>query len=526
MVRAASRCTGTGRIVKRILLTSCILTGLGLGGCAVGPDFKKPAAPTASRYGQAGQPDRTQAVTGKAEQAAAGLQGGVQALHPGQDIPAQWWTLFHSPALDQLVRKAIDNNPSLEAARDALAAAQENRLAQQSALYPSISGSFNPTRNKTSRTYSPVPNSNQWLYTVHTAQLNISYVPDLWGGVRRGVEAAKALRDAQRDQLRAVYLTLTSSVVQAAIDYATLKTQLETTQSLVALQRNLLESARKQEKAGEFSQNDVALQRTALAQNEATLAPLQKQLEQQKHLIASLVGDSPDAPQPEFSLNDLTLPADLPVSLPARLVEQRPDIRTAQANWHAACAQVGVAVANRLPNIQLGATPGFAAASIAQMAAPGYGQWEVMAMVTQPLFDGGLLRHQEHAARAAYDQAAADYRTTLITALQDVADSLTAIRTDATALADNAEAATAAGDSLRIALAQYRYGAISQVVMLTTQQAHLQTELALAQARADRLSDTVALFQSLGGGWWNSTEADAPHHPSWHPDKGLSVLLP
>lgn len=273
MVRAASCGTGTGRIVKRILLTSCILTGLGLGGCAVGPDFKKPAAPAASRYGQAGQPDRTQAVTGKAEQAAAGLQGGAQALHPGQDIPAQWWMLFHSPALDQLVRKAIDNNPSLEAARDALAAAQENRLAQQSALYPSISGSFNPTRNKTSRTYSPVPNSNQWLYTVHTAQLNISYVPDLWGGVRRGVEAAKALRDAQRDQLRAVYLTLTSSVVQAAIDYATLKTQLETTQSLVALQRNLLESARKQEKAGEFSQNDVALQRTALAQNEATLAP-------------------------------------------------------------------------------------------------------------------------------------------------------------------------------------------------------------------------------------------------------------
>lgn len=525
-MRTACRGTGASRIVKHTLLIGCALIALGVSGCAVGPDFKKPGSPGPTQYGQAGQPLTSQAVLGGAEKAESGLQGGAQTLHPGQDIPAQWWQVFHSPALDKLVRKALDNSPTLESARDALAAAQENRLAQQSAFYPSISGSFNPTRNKTSRTYSPVPNSNQWLYTVHTAQLNISYVPDLWGGVRRGVEAAKALRDAQRDQLRAVYLTLTSSVVQAAIDYAALKAQLETTESLIKIQRDLLESARKQEKAGEFSLNDVALQRTALAQNEATLAPLQKQLEQQKHLIAALVGDMPDAPQPEFTLNDLTLPSDLPLTVPARLVEQRPDIRTAQANWHAACAQVGVAVANRLPNVQLGATPGYAAASIAQMAAPGYGQWAVMAMITQPLFDGGLLRHQENAARAAYDQAAADYRSTLITALQDVSDVLTAIRTDATALADTAEAATASGDSLRIALAQYRYGAVSQVAMITVQQTHLQTELALAQSRADRLSDTVALFQALGGGWWNSKDSELPRNPSWHPDKGLAVLLP
>lgn len=512
--------------MRQFLLAGCSFGLVVLAGCAVGPDFKKPTAPASGLYGQGNKPSRTQAVTGKAEQDAAGLQGGAQVFHVGQDIPAQWWTLFRSPALDQLVRKALANNPSLESARNALSAAQENRLAQQSAYYPSISGSFNPTRNKTSRTYSPVPNSNQWLYTVHTAQLNISYVPDLWGGVRRGVESATALRDAQRDQLRAVQLTLTASVVQAAIDYATLKEQLDTTQSLVELQRNLLDSARKQEKAGEFSQNDVALQHTALAQNEATLAPLQKQLEQQKHLIAALVGDTPDVPQPEFSLKDFTLPADLPVSVPARLIEQRPDIRTAQANWHAACAQVGVAVANRLPNIQLGATPGYAAASIAQMAAPGYGQWTIAAMITQPLFDGGLLRHQENAARAAYDQAASDYRSTLLSALQDVADTFTALRLDATTLADNAEAATAAGDSLRIALAQYKYGAISQIVMLAAQQAHLQTELALAQSRADRLADTVALFQALGGGWWNSKESEAPRNPSWHPDKGLAVLLP
>ncbi|KXV17697.1 histidine kinase [Acetobacter malorum] len=501
-------------------------TALALSGCAVGPDFKKPAPPAPTEYGQTGKGSSTQPVAGSAEAAAAGPQSVVQVFHPGQDIPPQWWALFHSPDLDRLVRRALDQNPSLESARDALSAANENRLAQQSARYPSISGSFNPTRNKTSRTYSPVPNSNAWLYTVHTAQLNISYVPDLWGGVRRGVEAAKALRDAQRDQLEAVYLTLTSSVVQAAIDYAALNAQLEATQSLVALQRTLLASAERQEQVGQFSRNDVAMQRASLAQNEATLAPLQKQLEQQKHLIAALVGDAPDAPEPSFTLESLSLPVDLPVSLPARLIEQRPDIRTAQANWHAACAQVGVAVANRLPNVQLGATPGFAAASIAQMASPGFGQWEIAAMITQPLFDGGLLRHQEHAARAQYDQAAADYRTTIIAALQDVADTLTAIRSDATALGANASAATAAAESWHIAQAQYRLGDVSEVSMLQAQQTQLQAQLALAQARADRLSDTVALFQALGGGWWNSKEPDAPRTPSWHPDKGLATILP
>lgn len=509
---------------KRLML--CAATALVLSGCAVGPDFKKPAPPAPTAYGQAGKEATTQPVADSADAAAAGPQSVVQVFRPGQDIPAQWWALFHSPDLDRLVRRGLDQNPSLESARDALAAANENRLAQQSALYPSISGSFNPTRQKTSRTYSPVPNNNSWLYTVHTAQLNISYVPDLWGGVRRGVEAAKALRDAQRDQLQAVYLTLTSSIVQAAIDQAALNAQFQATQSLVALQRTLLASAERQEQVGQFSRNDVAMQRASLAQNEASLAPLQKQLEQQKHLIAALVGDAPDAPEPTFTLESLSLPVELPVSLPARLVEQRPDIRTAAANWHAACAQVGVAVANRLPNVQLGATPGFAAASIAQMATPGFGQWTLAAMITQPLFDGGLLRHQEHAARAQYDQAAADYRTALIAALQDLADTLTAIRSDAAALGANASAATAAAESWHIAQAQYRLGDVSEVAMLQAQQTQLQAQLTLAQARADRLSDTVALFQALGGGWWNSKEPDAPRTPSWHPDKGLAVILP
>ncbi|MBB2201072.1 efflux transporter outer membrane subunit [Gluconacetobacter tumulisoli] len=475
---------------------------LAIGGCAVGPDFRRPAIPAPTQYGQAGQPSATPA--------SAGADGAAQLFRPGQDIPAQWWTLFHSPALDRLVRHALAHSPTLEAARDALRAAQENRLAQESPLYPSISASYNPARFKTSRTYSPVPGNNTYLYTVHTAQLSISYMPDIWGGVRRGVEAASAQRDAQRYQLEAAYLTLTSSVVQAAIDYAAVKAQIDTTQALIVSQQAVLSSSIRQQALGQLADADVAAQRALLAQDQATLPPLQQQLAQQHDLIAALAGDMPDDPTPEFTLDGFTLPRDLPVSLPARLIEQRPDIRVSEANWHTACAQVGVAVANRLPNIQLGATPGVAAASIAQMAVPGYGQWMIAGTLTQPLFDGGLLRHQEHAARAQYDAAAAQYRATVVSAVQDVADSLNAIRTDATALAANADAEDAAARSLAVARSRFTLGDASQVMMLTAQQTEFQARLAVVQARSARLSDTVGLFQALGGGWWNRTDDHAP----------------
>ncbi|GBQ28609.1 outer membrane channel lipoprotein [Gluconacetobacter sacchari DSM 12717] len=478
-----------------------------VGGCAVGPNFHHPAAP-ATRFAQAGRPARTDSL--------AGADGQAQVFHPGADIPAEWWTLFHSPALDRLVRHALANSPTLDSARHALRVAQENRAAQAGVLYPSISASFNPARYKTSRTYSPVPNSNSWLYTVHTAQLNISYQADIWGGLRRGIEATSAQRDAERYQLEAAYLSLTGELVQAAIAYAALRAQVEATQDLVASQREILDSATRQIALGQISDADLAQQRAQLAQAEATLVPLRQQVTQQHDQIAALAGDMPDDPTPDFTLDGFTLPQDLPVSVPARLIDQRPDVKVAEAGWHAACAQVGVAIANRLPNLQLSAQPGLAAASIGQLFVPGYGQWMVAGMLSQPLFQGGQLMHQERAARAQYEQAAADYRAAVVAAVQDVTDSLNAIGFDATALVADSTAERAATRGLEIARARLAYGDASRVDMLLAAQTALQARVTLAQARAARLSDTAGLFQSLGGGWWNRHDAP-PARAGWPP---------
>lgn len=469
-----------------------------LSGCAVGPDFHRPDAPK-TQYVAGGLSPATSVTPDIA-------QGTKQMFRPGVDIPADWWTLFRYPELDRLVRRVIARNATLEAARHALLASQQDKKATESALYPSVSGFYNPARFKTSRAYSNVPMANSWLYTIHTAQLDISYSPDIWGGVRRQVESAAAEREAQRYQLEAAWLTLTSSAVQAAISYAMVREQIATTQEMIAHQEKMLRSVEMQLQLGNISSNAVAMQRAQLAMTRAGLPPLQQTLATLHDEIAALANDMPDTPTPDFELDRFTLPHDLPVSLPVNLIRQRPDIRTAEAYFHSATAKVGVAIANRLPNIQLGFSPGFAAATIAQMATPGFGQWTLGAMLAQPLFDGFQLQHQEKAARERYQQAGAEYRATIISAIQDVADSLNAIHNDAMALTQADEAARDATRSQGITQAQLKLGDVSQVALLTVQQTALDARMTLAEARAARLADTVGLFQALGGGWWNRTD--------------------
>lgn len=479
---------------------ACLATSL-LSACAVGPDFHRPAAP------------QTGYIAGGVKQvvspAAGTRQGAGQTFVTGADIPAEWWTLFRYPELDQFIRHALAGSPTLEAATKALLASQQDKKASESALYPSVSGSFNPARFKTSRAYSNVPMANEWLYTIHTAQLNISYSPDLWGGVRRQIESVKAERDAQKYQLEAAWLTLTASVVNTAVSYALVREEIATTQRMIARQEQILKSVRAQQALGNTSTADVLMQQTQLDQTKATLPSLQQTLATLHNQLAALAGDTPDSPVPDFALDRFTLPERLPVSLPVQLISQRPDIRTAEEYYHSACALVGVAVANRLPNVQLGFSPGFAAASIAQMAVPGYGQWTLGAMLTQPLFDGFQLQHEEKAARIRYDEAAATYRGMIVAALQDVSDSLSALHTDADLLRETNAASETAEKSEKISSSLLRLGAASQVTVLTAQSASLQSRLALLEARAARLSDTVGLFQSLGGGWWNRTDDPA-----------------
>ncbi len=467
---------------------------IALAGCAVGPDYHRPALPVDNRYTPAPLPPHT-AETG-------GVAGAAQSFRPGQDIPAQWWELFHCPALNTLVSHAIDHNPSLESAHQALLAAQEGVAAQKGALWPNVSGFFNPTRNKISQGMS-VQGFNSYLYNLHTLQLNISYMPDVWGSIRRQIEASDAQRALARYQLDAAYLSLTSNLVNAAIQYAAIQGQIEATQGVIASARAILDINEQQKRFGDMGERDVTPQRVLLAQAEQSLPPLRQQLAAQHDLIDALTGDGSDVPTPDFHLADFHLPTDLPLSLPLRLIDQRPDIRAAEENLHAASAQIGVAIANRLPELDLVATPGLAANRLSQFATPGYGTWTLAAMITQPLFDGFTLLHRERAARNTYKMAIEDYRNTIVLAVQNVSDALHAIGNDADTLIAATKADEQASKNLDFARIGNRYGDESTLLLLMAQQAEMQTRLTLTQAQSSRLSDTVGLFQALGGGWWN-----------------------
>jgi NodT family efflux transporter outer membrane factor (OMF) lipoprotein len=482
-------------------------------GCAVGPDFLRPKPPAVEGYTPEPLPTQT---------AAADVAGGAaQRFVKAMDIPGQWWTLFGSEALNTLVEAAIKANPNLDAAQAALRVARENVYAQLGAYFPSLSGNFSPSRQKNATAViSPTLTSGQPIFNLFTAQLAVSYVPDVFGLNRRTVESLEAQAEFQRFQLAATYLTLTSNVAAAAIQEASLRGQIAATEEIIKIESELLELLRRQQALGQIAMADVVAQQAALAQVQATLPPLKKQLALQRDTLTALVGRFPsDEVTERFELSTLELPQELPVSLPARLVDQRPDVRAAEATLHSASAQIGVAIANRLPNLTLSASAGTTAAQIDRLFTTGTGFWSIAASLTQPIFDGGTLLHRERAARAAYDQAAAQYRATVIAALQNVADALIALQYDADALKETLAAERAAGESLAIARRQLELGAISYLSLLNAQQTYLQAVVNLAQARGNRLADTAALFQALGGGWWQRQEIAGPEAAA-RPDGG------
>jgi NodT family efflux transporter outer membrane factor (OMF) lipoprotein len=430
--------------------------------------------------------------------------GRDQTFVQGQDVAGQWWTLFGSAALDDLVARALKANPDLAAAREALRQARENYLAQRGALLPSADAGFDASRQQASGTPAPVLSSNNNLFTLYTAQLTISYVPDLFGGVRRQTETAKAQAEAQRFETEATYLTLTTNVVAGAIQEASLAEQVAATRQVIKAEADVLGILRRQEALGQNSGLDVATQEAAVAQAEASLPPLEKQLAQQRDQLAYLTGRAPsEAVEPPLDLGSLTLPAALPVSVPSKLVEQRPDIRAAEANLHAASAEVGVAIANRLPNITLTANAGGTSTSLSNLFSQGNGFWGLAADVAQPIFQGGTLFHRQKAADAALAEAKAQYRAAVLAAFQNVADTLQALQADSRALAAAARAENSAQAALVITRRQLALGQVSGPSVLLAQQAQQQALVGRLQAEAGRYADTVALFQALGGGWWN-----------------------
>jgi NodT family efflux transporter outer membrane factor (OMF) lipoprotein len=468
--------------------------------CAVGPDFKRPTAPAAAGYGSA--PAQGETV------AAESAGGNTQHFVSGMDIPAQWWTLYQSPKLAHLVDEALKANPNVGAAQAALRQAHELYSAQWGSYFPVVQGSFSPSRAQNADnslanpTVSPSP-----IYNLYTAQLSLGYTPDVFGGNRRAVEAAKAQVENSRFQLEATYLTLSSNVVVTAVQEASLRGQIAATERLLELQHQLTEATERQRKIGTVSDLDVLAQQSAEAQTAQTLPPLQKQLAQTRDALTALLGRLPsEEPEETFRLDELTLPGDLPVSLPSKLVEQRPDVRQAEENLHAASAEVGVALANMLPQFSINADLGSSALGFRQLFSPYTGFWDIGASLTQTLFDAGVLLHKKRAADAALDQAADQYRAAVILACQNVADTLHALQSDADTLKASVTADSAARKTLDLSRQQYKLGTISLVAVLNAEQTYQQAELALVQAKANRYADTAGLFQSLGGGWWNRTE--------------------
>lgn len=497
---------------------------LALGGCAVGPDFSRPETPAAVGY-----------VAGR--DAAASLDpSGAQRVVVGAPVDARWWTAFGSPALNALVERAFAANPNVAAAQAALKQAQELVYAQQGYYYPVIQASYSPSRTKlagnqggnspgvqgdgsvistTSNTPASqggsAPFNAPVIYNFHTAQLTVGFVADVFGGNRRQVESFQAQAEAQSFALEATYITLASNVVAAAIQEASLRAQIGAVERTVALNGQALDILRRQLSAGYASALDVAAVESGLAQSEQQLPLLKRQLEQTRDLLRVLVGITPDQELDEsFQLSSLTLPAELPLSLPSQLVDQRPDVRAAEAQLHFASAQVGVAVANRLPQLSLNASLGGGASHFNQMFWDSGKFFTVAGAISQTLFDGGTLRHRQSAAEQALAQAAAQYRSTVLTAFQNVADTLHALHADDEVMKAALRNSRAADDALKLVRTQQTLGYAAPLSTIAAELNQQQAVISLAQARASQLGDTAALFQALGGGWWNRIEASRP----------------
>ena len=483
---------------------SCLgMAGL-LAACAAGPDFQAPPAPAVPQY--------TAGVQLLATVSSTGAGGSAQHFDPGMDIPAQWWTLFHSPQLDALVREALANSPSIVQAKAALRQAGENLGGQVGATrYPQVDLQLGGVRQQIDTAALGIPNVPQaGPFTLYNASLDVSYTVDVFGANTRMLEGLQAQVENQAAELQAARLTLAGNVVTAAIRHASLHAQIASTGQMLELQRQQLGIMEQRLAAGGIAERDLKNQRTLVAQSEAALPALLQQQAQTSHQLAVYLGKAPaQADMPPLDLDSLTLPDRLPLSLPSTLARQRPDIRAAEATLHQASAQVGVASANLYPQLTLSGSVGTEQGRIADLA-DSLNVWNIGLKLMQPLFHGGELRAKKRAAVAAYDAAAASYQQTVLQALQQVADSLRALENDAQVLQARAQAAENAQGSLAITSRQYQAGGVSHLSLLDAQRQGLQTELDRTVAQAARYADTAALLQALGGGWWNAVAPDQP----------------
>jgi len=467
-----------------------------LSACAVGPDFDRPAAPDVASYtpAQDAQP------------------AGAQQFQAGADIPAQWWRLFRSDELDRLVRQALDASPTLEEARARLRQAQEDLSAETGGrMFPSVDGNLSVARQKVDPAAFGIPVAEPPPpFTLYNASIDVSYTLDVFGANRRALEGLAAQMDYQAHELQAACMSLAANVVTAAIRQADLSERLTATRELLAAQIRQQDIMRQRLDAGGVALADLRNQELLVAQTRATVPPLEYQLSQVTHQLATYLGVAPAALQsPPLRLADLTLPPDVPTGVPSALTRQRPDILAAEALWHKASADVGVATANLYPQFTLTASFGSQRTRAGELA-DGVNVWSLGLGLVQPLFHGGELRARKRSSEAAYDAAAAAYRQTVLDGFRQVADALRAVQTDNDAFAAYDDAWRRADEAGRIAAGRYQAGGISHLSLLDSQRQVLQTQISRIQADAARYTDTAALLQALGGGWWNEAVASVP----------------
>lgn len=479
------------RIVIAVSAASIVIAG-----CAAGPDFHSPPSPSGG-YTAEKQPAETDSAPVD--------DGQSQRFIIGQTIAEEWWTIFKCQPLDRLIREALAESPTSAAAIAALRQAEENRRALAGQLLPGLNANLSGSRQQITGASYGQPDLGKGIFTLYNASVNISYTLDLSGSVRRSLEALGAQVDYQRYVMEGAYLTLASNIITAAIKEASLRAQIDATQEIIATQDQQLKLVQRRFQLGSGSQPDVLAQEARLAQTQASLPALKKALAQTRNQLSVLAGKSPgeEAMLPEFKLEDLALPTELPVSLPSFLARQRPDIRASEALLHAASAQIGVATANLFPTLSISGDYGSQSTVLHDLFSGNASIWNIGAGLTAPVFRGGELTAKRRAAIAAYDQAEAEYKQTVLQGFQNVADVLQALEEDARALNAQANSEKAARNTLELTQKQYEIGATSYLTMLNAQQLRQQTEISLVQAKAARFADTAALFQALGGGWWN-----------------------
>lgn len=484
--------TGVNRQASRLPTRLAWLPLLALVGC-VGPNFHRPPAPDVERYTLEPLHESTASIDAPG--------GAAQRFLADGDVPRNWWTLFGSPPLNALVAEALRANPSVAAAQAALRQAQETTAAQRGSYYPTLQADPTASRERDAvGVLSPNLTSGTALYNLFTPQVNVSYVPDLFGANRRAVESLAAQEESARDQLDATYLTLAANVVTAAVQEAGLREQLTATERVVDLERESLDVMHHQLDLGAIAEGDVYAQEAALAALEASIPPLNRQLQITRDQLAALTGHVPAQFKPiDLRLDALQLPTDLPLGVPSQLVERRPDVRAAEAQLHSATAQVGVAIANMLPQLTLTGSLGSSATATRDLFKAGTGFWSVGASLSETLFAGGTLVHRKRAAEAALDQAGAAYQSAVLTAFQNVADALHALDTDAEALRAAGHAENASKNTLEVVRRQLGLGSVNYLALLSAEQTYQQAVVSAIQARANRFSDTAALFQALGG---------------------------